>query len=153
MDKLAIRQMDRWTRCGHLTSGHSFRDGAQLYYVHRAVSQVLAAVPHLSSSPPRSLHLLLFSYRLHGTQRSGSPRRGSCQKDSDPLASLSLCLARRSLSGSIKAAFWKLIGKGGTGVGGVVDLEQRQQQQRGERERREGEERGQGGVMRECNSE
>lgn len=107
-------QRDRLTWCGQLT----FRDGAQLSHVNHAAFQVLAAVLHLSSSALSSSTCFCLSCPTFSTERRSSLARRSCQKESDPLASLSLCLTRRSLSGSIKAAFWKPIWKGATSRGG-----------------------------------
>lgn len=140
------------TWCGQLTGSQSFRDGAQLSHVHSAVFQVLAAVLHLFSSNLSPSTCFFNSSPTSSTERQGPVRlatQGSCQKDSDPLASLSLCLAEHSLSGSIKAAFWKLIWKGGTS-GGTWSGSGKE---RGRDGGRAGEGKGQGGVMRECDSE
>lgn len=129
-----------WTdkeRCGQLTGCQTFRDGAQLSHVNRAVFQVLAAVLHLSSSPFSPFT----SCPTLSTERQCPARlaaQGSCQKGSDPLASLSLCLTQRSLSGSIKAAFWKLMWKGGTsgwgGPGAAAAARREGERERGRRE-------------------
>ena len=120
---------DSRTQGGQLTGARSFGRGAQLSHVHRAVLQVLAAVLHLSSSPLTPSTCFFNSSPTSSTERQGPVRlatQGDCQRDSDPLASLSLCLTRRS--GGIKAAFWKLIWKGGTSGGGGLERQ-------GERER------------------
>lgn len=143
---------DTRTRCGQLTGGQSFGDGAQLSHVHRAVFQLLAAVLHLSSSPLSPSTCFFDSSPTSSTERQGPVRlatQRSCQKDSGALAWLSLCLARRSLSGSIKADFWKLIWKGGTSRGTWSSGGK----ERGREGGRAGEGKGQGGVMKEWDSE
>lgn len=105
--------------------------------------------PARPSVPPPSL---FDSSLTSSTEHQGPVRlatQGSCQKDSDPLVSLSLCLTQCSLSASIKAAFWKLIWKGGTS-GGTWSGGSKE---RGRDGGRAGEGKGQGGVMRECDSE
>lgn len=142
MDRSVDTQTDERTRHGQLTGGQSFGDGAQLSYVNRAVFQVLAAVLHLSSLPLSPSTCVSDSSPTFSAERQGPVRlatRGGCQKDSDPLASLSLCLTRHLLSGSIKAAFWKLIWKGGTSGGTRSGGEERGKQQERWRVSRRGE--------------